>query len=56
MLTLYGRALLQEGDVDGAEHALQQATLRFPIDPQALLLYAVDRREAEPPRAGARRR
>ncbi len=39
-LTLYGRALLQEGDVDGAEHALQQATLRFPIDPQALLLYA----------------
>ena len=39
-LTLYGRALLQEGDVDAAEHALQQATLRFPIDPQALLLYA----------------
>ena len=40
MLTLYGRALLQEGDGDGAEHALQQATLRFPIDPQALALYA----------------
>jgi tetratricopeptide (TPR) repeat protein len=40
MLTLYGRALLQEGDVDGAEHALQQATLRFPIAPQALALYA----------------
>lgn len=39
-LTLYGRALLQDGDVDGAEHALQQATLRFPIDPQALVLYA----------------
>ena len=39
-LTLYGRALLQEGDVDGAEHALQQATLRFPIDPQAFVLYA----------------
>jgi tetratricopeptide (TPR) repeat protein len=39
-LTLYGRALLQEGDVDGAEHALQQATLRFPVDPQAFVLYA----------------
>ena len=39
-LTLYGRALLQEGDVAGAEHALQQATRRFPIDPSALLLYA----------------
>ena len=40
MLTLYGRALLQEGNVDSAEHALQQATLRFPIDPQAFMLYA----------------
>ena len=40
MLTLYGRALLQDGDVDAAEHALQQATARFPIDPAALLLYA----------------
>jgi Flp pilus assembly protein TadD len=40
LLTLYGRALLQGGDVDAAEHALQQATLRFPIDPQALILYA----------------
>jgi tetratricopeptide (TPR) repeat protein len=40
MLTLYGRALLQDGDVDAAEHALHQATLRFPIDPQALVLYA----------------
>ena len=39
-LTLYGRALLQEGDVGGAEHALQQATLRFPVDPQAFVLYA----------------
>jgi tetratricopeptide (TPR) repeat protein len=40
LLTLYGRALLQDGDVDGAEHVLEQATLRFPIDPQALALYA----------------
>jgi tetratricopeptide (TPR) repeat protein len=39
-LTLYGRALLQDGDVDGAEHALQQATRRFPVDPQAFMLYA----------------
>ena len=30
MLTLYGRALLQEGDVEGAEHALQQATAALP--------------------------
>jgi tetratricopeptide (TPR) repeat protein len=40
MLTLYGRALLQAGDVDGAEHALQQAARRFPIDPQSLALLA----------------
>jgi tetratricopeptide (TPR) repeat protein len=39
-LTLYARALLQEGDDDGAEHALQQAITRFPIDPAAFLLYA----------------
>ena len=39
-LTLYGRALLQEGDVDGAEHALQQATTRFPVDAPAFALYA----------------
>ena len=39
-LMLYGRALLQEGDVDAAEHALQQATTRFPIEPAALALYA----------------
>jgi tetratricopeptide (TPR) repeat protein len=39
-LTLYGRALLQEGDVEGAEHALQQATRRFPVDPRAFMLYA----------------
>jgi tetratricopeptide (TPR) repeat protein len=39
-LLLYARALLQEGDADGAEHVLQQATTRYPIDPQAFLLYA----------------
>lgn len=39
-LTLYGRALLQGGDVEGAEHALEQATRRFPVDPHAFMLYA----------------
>ena len=39
-LTLYARALLQGGDAEGAERALQEATTRFPIDPPALLLYA----------------
>jgi tetratricopeptide (TPR) repeat protein len=39
-LTLYARALLQDGDVDGAQRALLQATTRFPIEPAALLLYA----------------
>jgi tetratricopeptide (TPR) repeat protein len=40
VLTLYGRALLQAGDVEGAEHALEQAARRFPIDPQSLVLLA----------------
>jgi tetratricopeptide (TPR) repeat protein len=39
-LTLYARALLEEGDADGAERALQQATTRYPIAPGAFLLYA----------------
>jgi tetratricopeptide (TPR) repeat protein len=39
-LVLYARTLLQEGDIDAAEHVLQEATIRFPIDPQAFLLYA----------------
>ena len=42
-IPLYGRALLQEGDVDGAEHALQQATRRRRVTrPRAL----ADRGEA----------
>lgn len=40
ILTLYGRALLQDGQVDAAEHVLERATSRFPIDPSALLVYA----------------
>jgi Flp pilus assembly protein TadD len=39
-LVLYARALLQSGDVAGAERTLQAATTRYPIDPRALLLYA----------------
>jgi tetratricopeptide (TPR) repeat protein len=34
-LTLYGRALLLDGDVRGAERVLQQATLRPPLDATA---------------------
>lgn len=40
VLTLYGRALFQEGDVEAAEHAWHQATTRYPIEPAAFLLYA----------------
>jgi tetratricopeptide (TPR) repeat protein len=40
MLLLYGRALLQENDVDIAEQTLLDATRRFPVDPQALAEYA----------------
>lgn len=39
-LTLYARALIQDGDAGQAERALEQATTRFPIDPSALMLYA----------------
>lgn len=41
VLLLYGRALLQENDVDIAEQTLLDATRRFPVDPQALAEYAV---------------
>jgi tetratricopeptide (TPR) repeat protein len=40
VLTLYGRALLQEGDLEAAERTLQQAMNHYPIDPAAFLLYA----------------
>ena len=39
-LTLFGRALLRDGQLDRAEQTLQQATTRFPIDPSAFLYYA----------------
>jgi tetratricopeptide (TPR) repeat protein len=39
-LTLYGRALLEAGETENAERALQLATTRYPIDLSAFLLYA----------------
>jgi tetratricopeptide (TPR) repeat protein len=39
-LTLYGRALLQSGQVDLAERTLQQATERYPLEPTAFVFYA----------------
>jgi tetratricopeptide (TPR) repeat protein len=39
-LTLYGHALLLNGQVENAERILQQATQRFPVDPSAFLEFA----------------
>ncbi len=39
-LTLFGRALLRDGQFDRAEQTLKEATTRFPIDPPAFLYYA----------------
>ena len=40
LLTLYGRALMLDGQWDAAERTLQTATARYPIDPDALQFYA----------------
>jgi tetratricopeptide (TPR) repeat protein len=40
VLTLYGRALLQNGQTEQAEAVLLQASSRYPIEPGALLHYA----------------
>jgi tetratricopeptide (TPR) repeat protein len=40
IIALYGRALLEDGDVDGAERTLQDAVARYPVDDSALLEYA----------------
>jgi tetratricopeptide (TPR) repeat protein len=40
ILTLYGRALLQDGQSEAAELTLEQATERYPLDPSAFLFYA----------------
>src|SRR5262245_41742934 len=48
-LTLSARAALEDGDVESAERALQQAVGRFPIHTPALLLYAtVAERQGHP--------
>jgi Flp pilus assembly protein TadD len=39
-LTMYGRALIMDHQLEAAEHALQQATTRYPLDPASLALYA----------------
>jgi len=40
VLTAYGRALLQAGQIDSAVRTLQDATTTFPVDPTAYLFYA----------------
>jgi tetratricopeptide (TPR) repeat protein len=40
VLTLYGRALLLDGQIDLAEHTLEQASARYPLEPASLVLYA----------------
>jgi tetratricopeptide (TPR) repeat protein len=40
ILTLYGRALLLDEQFDAAERALQQASTRYPLEPESLVLYA----------------
>jgi tetratricopeptide (TPR) repeat protein len=40
ILARYGRALLQDGEVDAAERVLQQATSRYPLNPDALMSFA----------------
>jgi tetratricopeptide (TPR) repeat protein len=39
-LTLFGRALLRDGQNERAEQTLRQAVTRFPVDPSAFLYYA----------------
>jgi tetratricopeptide (TPR) repeat protein len=39
-LTLYGRALLRDGQTARAEQVLQQATTRYPLDPSSFTYYA----------------
>ena len=40
VLTVFGRALLQDDNPEAAERWLHLATLRFPVEPSAFLLYA----------------
>jgi tetratricopeptide (TPR) repeat protein len=40
VMTLYGRALFKADQPEAAERVLQQATDRYPVDPEAFLAYA----------------
>ncbi len=40
-LTLFGRALLRDGQTERAEQVLQVATSRYPVDPMAFAYYAM---------------
>jgi tetratricopeptide (TPR) repeat protein len=40
VMTLYGRALLKANQPEAAERVLQQATTRYPVDPEAFRVYA----------------
>ena len=40
VLTLYGRALLDDDDAAAAERVLEAATTRYPVDPESFSLYA----------------
>jgi len=40
VLTLYGQALLLDGQIDLAERAFEQACTRYPVEPSSLVLYA----------------
>ena len=40
VLTMYGRALIMDDQLEAAEQALLQATTRYPLEPASLVLYA----------------
>jgi tetratricopeptide (TPR) repeat protein len=40
VLTLYGRALIMDDQLEAAEQALQRASTRYPLEPASLALYA----------------
>ncbi len=51
-LTLYGRALVLNGDSNGAQQAFQQAVLKTPVDPDAYLeLASLSQRRGDLPTA-----
>jgi tetratricopeptide (TPR) repeat protein len=51
VLTLYGRALVRDGQIEAADTVLQQAVTRFPVDPDAWMLGATTALRLNNPRA-----